>query len=220
MTAIGIQGTVITCSTITVAVSTCVTTIADTGAIAVIVGIAIIAGTTVGTAMAADAIMTIIAGMGVDTTAAMIADTVVVIAVRAQSGMAAGMAATTTGTTAGAAAAMAVAGVTTARIMVKAMVLLGNQILSRWHVPVPTGAANGAAAVMAKDVAAISNRPLPHRKTLRHSHSSPKCVKSGLPVSAMCNKPLARAQTRHRGKTHQIVFQTRLGPRTISSGQS
>lgn len=61
-------------------------------------------------------------------------------------------------------------------IMAKATMLSRSlrlsQMLSQWRVPVPTGAVIVLVVVMAKVAVAISNHPMMHRKTLRHSSNN------------------------------------------------
>ena len=82
------------------------------------------------------------------------------------------MAATMIATTAVVVAAMVAAGGTMAKATVPPRSLCLNLKHNQWRVPVQTVAANALAAVMAKDVVAISNRSVLRRRMLRLSSNN------------------------------------------------
>ena len=112
--------------------------------------------------------------------------------------MAAGMAAIMIVTTAVVVVATAAADATIATT-VSAMVRSRSLMHNQWRGPVRTGAANGQVAAMAKDVVAINNRSVLHRKTLHLSSNSPPHASSNPRVNKRNGKQ------RGQGVMHRAV---------------
>jgi hypothetical protein len=111
------------------------------------------------------------------------------------------MAATTTVTTAVVDATMAAVDATTAKTVRQ----FRNRFHSQWRDPALTGAANAQVVVMAKDVAAINNLPMLHRKTLRLSSNLRRASNSPR-VNKQSGKQLGHAAMAPAIVRHQPVL--------------